>query len=149
MKLSPKLLRFLFNIYPPYWGTGVSVRHIGHDWREIYVTMKLRWYNRNINGTHFGGSLYAMVDPHLVAMVAGCLGPDYIVWDKSAEIDYVRATTSTVSCLVTISDQHLDEIKAATQNGEKYLPTFELVIKDEQGKLVARVSKTLYIKRKH
>jgi hypothetical protein len=25
--------------------------------------MNLRWYNTNYVGTHFGGSLYSMVDP--------------------------------------------------------------------------------------
>ena len=33
------------------------------DFRTARVRLKLRWYNRNFFGVHFGGSLFAMTDP--------------------------------------------------------------------------------------
>jgi hypothetical protein len=67
-KISPKIFRFLLNIYGPYFGAGVKVREISEDFRFVRVEMLLRWYNRNYFGTHFGGSLYAMTDPFYLFM---------------------------------------------------------------------------------
>ena len=69
MNYSAGGLKRLLNIYGPYLGAGVRVTHVANDFREIRVSMKLRWYNRNVVGTHFGGSLYSMVDPHLMLML--------------------------------------------------------------------------------
>jgi hypothetical protein len=50
--------------------------------------MPLRWYNKNYVGTHFGGSLSAMTDPHYMLMMIQILGREYIVWDQSGTIEY-------------------------------------------------------------
>lgn len=84
-----RFLRWALNFYPPYLGAGVRVRHISADLRLVRVKMVLRWYNRNYVGTQFGGSLYSMVDPFFVLMLMENLGPDYIVWDKAANIEFV------------------------------------------------------------
>jgi hypothetical protein len=60
---NPKIAKLLINLWPPYIGTGIRVRFIADDWREVFVFMNLGWYNRNYVGSHFGGSLYAMTDP--------------------------------------------------------------------------------------
>ena len=90
MRLTPPLLRFILNIYGPSLWAGIRADYISADWRSIRVSMKLRWYNRNAVGTHFGGSLYSMVDPHLMLMLMNILGSGYVVWDKSAAIDFLR-----------------------------------------------------------
>jgi len=77
MKHTPHFLRFMVNLYGPFLGAGLKVDHISADWREIRVSLRLRWYNRNISRTHFGGSLYSMADPHLVLMLMHLLGDDY------------------------------------------------------------------------
>ena len=148
MKLTPRLFRWILNIYGPYLGAGIRVERISADWREIQVSMKLRWFNRNAVGTHFGGSLYSMVDPHLMLMLMNLLGKDYIVWDKSAEIDFIRPGRGRVMANFTITDDDLQAIRNNTAQGEKYLPHFSIRVIDTEGKLVARIKKILYIRRK-
>lgn len=148
MKLTPRLFRWILNIYGPYLGAGIRVERISADWREIQVSMKLRWFNRNAVGTHFGGSLYSMVDPHLMLMLMNLLGKDYIVWDKSAEIDFVRPGQGRVVANFIITDDDLQAIRNNTAQGEKYLPHFSIRVIDTEGKLVARIKKILYIRRK-
>jgi len=147
MKWTPKRLKFLLNIYPPYLGAGVRVTHVGDDWREIHVAMKLRWYNRNRVGTHFGGSLYAMVEPHPMLMLIQLLGRDYIVWDKLAEIEFVAPGKGTVRSVVRITDQQLAAIKQNTANGNRYLPEFDLQVVDAENKIVAKIKKTVYVRK--
>ena len=130
MKYTPKLLKRLINLYGPYLGAGVKVDYISDDWREVRVSMRLRWYNRNIQGTHFGGSLYSMADPHLVLMLMQLLGDQYIVWDKSAEINFLRPGTGKVSATFAISDEQLQEIQEQTAAHRRYLPEFSTSISD-------------------
>jgi hypothetical protein len=72
--MTPRLFKMLLNCYPPYLGAGIRVRHVSHDFRDLWVQMKLRFYNRNYVGTHFGGSLYAMIDPFYMLMLMQVLG---------------------------------------------------------------------------
>lgn len=148
MKNSPKLLKRLLNIYPPYLGAGIKIKHISPDWRHLQVSMSLRWYNRNSVNTHFGGSLYSMIDPHLMLMMLELLGREYIVWDQAAEITFIKATKKPVSADIVLSEADIDLIKTRTENGEKYLPEFTVVIKDNTGEQVAIVRKTLYVRKK-
>jgi len=148
MNLSPKHLKRILNFYPPYLGAGVKVEYISNDWKELHVSMALRWYNRNAVGTHFGGSLYSMIDPHLMLLLMQLLGKDYIVWDQSANIDFVKASKQKVKSIIKVSDDALEEIKRATEKGNKYLSKFSIEIKDEDNDLVARVEKIVYVRKK-
>ena len=141
-------LRRIINIYGPYLGAGVRVRHLAKDFREAEVEMRLHWYNRNYVGTHFGGSLFAMIDPFYMLLLMNTLGRDYIVWDASASIDFLRPGRGTVRARFSVTDSMLAEIYEKTAHGEKFLPTYEVHIVDDQGELVARARKTLYIRRK-
>lgn len=141
-------LRRILNIYGPYLGAGVRVRYLAKDFREAKVEMKLRWFNRNYVGTHFGGSLFSMIDPFYMLLLMNTLGRDYIVWDASAEIDFVKPGRGVVSAHFMVTDAMLAEIRDKTADGEKFLPTDEVHIVDADGELVARARKTLYIRRK-
>jgi acyl-coenzyme A thioesterase PaaI-like protein len=149
MYVSPKMMKFLLNIYPPYLGAGIKIEYIKDNWKELKVSMVLRWYNRNAVGTHFGGSLYSMTDPHIMLLLMNILGKDYIIWDKSAEIDFIKATKQKVFCTISISDEIIEEIKQQTEKNAKFLPEFILDIVDSEGNLIAKVKKVLYIRRKN
>ena len=69
-------------------GAGIRVKHIAADMKAVDIEMKLRFWNANYAGTHFGGSLFAMTDPFYMLMVMANLGRNYIVWDKAANIRY-------------------------------------------------------------
>jgi len=148
MQWTPRKTKFLLNIYGPFKGAGISIDFIRNDWREVHVSMKMRWYNRNIVGAHFGGSLYAMVDPQYMLMLMNILGPKYIVWDKAADIEFVRPGRGKVFARFELSEAQIDEIKVRTASGEKYLPCFQVDIVDDQGGLIAKVNKTLYVRQK-
>ena len=148
MNFSPKVFKRLINLYPPYIGAGVKVEYISEDWRELHVSMAMRWYNRNAVGTHFGGSLYSMVDPHLMLLLMRLLGKDYMVWDQSATIDFVKASKKKVTSVIRITDEDLAAIKRHTENGDKYFARFSLETRDEDAELIARVEKVVYVRKK-
>lgn len=146
--MSPFLFRLLINFYPPYLGTGISVKSLSPDYRHLTIQMKSRFYNRNYVGTHFGGSLYAMTDPFYMLMLIQILGKGYLVWDKSACINFIKPGRGTVTADFRIDQVLIDMITAETAEGEKYLPELPIEVKSGDGEVVARVTKTLYIRKK-
>ena len=147
-KVSPRLLRWLLNLWPPYLGAGIRVKRIAADWREIVVEMPLVLRNRNYCGAHFGGSLYAMCDPFFALMVLHSLPRDYLVWDKAAAIDFVAPGRSTVTATFRLSDEDLAAIRKMTAAGDKHLHVFRADVVDAEGLVVARVEKIVYVRRK-
>jgi acyl-coenzyme A thioesterase PaaI-like protein len=146
--MTARWMRRLFNLYPPYLGAGVHVDELSDDFRFARVTMPLRWYNRNYVGTHFGGSLYSMTDPFLMIMFMRNLGPGYVVWDKAGSIEYVAPGRGRMSVEFRVTPEVLDEVRANTEAGEKYLRWFEVDVRDPGGAVVARVRKQLHFRRK-
>ncbi len=146
--LSPKTLKRLLNIYAPYLGAGVKVENVNDDWKTVRVSMTLRWYNKNIVGTHFGGSLYSMVDPHFMLMLMKLLGDNYVIWDKSATIDFIRPGKGRVHALFEITDDILETIIEQVEIKDRYLPEFKVKVMDENNKTVARIKKILYVRKK-
>jgi acyl-coenzyme A thioesterase PaaI-like protein len=116
--------------------------------KSIDVEMKLRWWNANYVGTHFGGSLFAMTDAFYMLMLMANLGRDYLVWDKAASIRYRKPGKGTVRAEFRLSDSQLDDIREKLKTLPKYEPTFKVEVKDEQGIVIAEVDKLLWIRKK-
>jgi len=144
----PRLFRMVLNSWPPYLGAGVCVEEIGKDWGKIRVGMKLRWYNKNYLRTHFGGSLFSMTDPFFVLILMANLGKDYIVWDSSSKIQFIQPGRGKVSATFIVDEARLDGLRDAAVSGEKMLEKFRVDILDEDNSPVARVYKTIYIRKK-
>ena len=89
-----------------------------------------------------------MADPFFVFIVAMGLGRHYIVWDKSAGIEFLKPATGTITGVFEISPERLAEIKADVDVQGKNTYHFEVDLTDESGQTVARVSKEVYVRAK-
>lgn len=136
------------NIYPPYLGMGIRVRSFRDDFTRFEVELRARWYNRNLFGTHFGGSLYSMCDPFYVFIVTMNLGSGYVVWDKSAAIEFLKPAKGTILGVFEIDKERLEEIRRDIDEIGKNTYHFEADLVDEAGQAVARVSKEIYVRSK-
>jgi hypothetical protein len=147
-KALKRHLRWFLNLYPPFLGAGIRVKQIQPDWKAIDVEMKLRFWNSNYVGTHFGGSLYSMTDPFYMLMLIENLGRDYIVWDKSATIRFRKPSKGKVRTEFRLADAQIDDIRDKLQTQEKIEPTFLVEVRDESGDLVAEVEKVLHVRKR-
>ena len=147
-RLSARALRRALNLWPPFLFAGIHVVAIADDWRHARVELRMRPWNRNYVGTHFGGSLFAMTDPFWMLLVMNAIGDDHIVWDRAAAIEFEKPGRGTVVADFRIDDGLLDELRAATAGGDKVLRWFATEIRDADHELVARVRKQLYLRRK-
>src|SRR5947209_12209080 len=146
-KRAKKLQRWV-NLYPPYLGAAVRITNISEDFRHVEVEMPLRFYNRNYVGTHFGGSLYSMVDPFYMLMLINILGPDYIVWDKAATIRFKKPGKGLMKASFHLSEEQIEEIRKAADTQPKVEPQFQVLVKDAGGNVVAEIDKLLYVRKK-
>jgi hypothetical protein len=58
-----------------------------------------------------------------------------LVWDKSADIEFVKATKKKVTSVLKISNENLNVIRRSTSDGEKYFSNFIVEIRDEDDEL--------------
>jgi hypothetical protein len=147
-KKDQRALRRWINFWPPFLGMGIRIKRIAPDMKAVDVEMKLRWWNANYVGTHFGGSLAAMADPFYMLMLMANLGRDYIVWDKAATIRYRKPGRGTVRAEFRITDAQLDDIRDKLKTLPKYEPVFTVEVKDEQGTVIVEVDKLLHVRKK-
>ena len=146
--MKAQILLKLIRFWPPYLGAGVRVVSVSADLRAIEVEMKLRFWNKNYVGTHFGGSLYTMVDPFLMLMLMENLGRDYVVWDKSASIRFKRPGRGRVVARFLLDQAKIDEIRSSADRDPKVEPEFMIQILDDENMVVAEVQKILHVRRK-
>ena len=146
--LPLSVAKFVFNLWPPFWGAGITIKKVSPDFREIAVVMKLHWYNTNFMGVHFGGSLYSMTDAFPMLMTSRNLGKGYIVWDKAARIDYMKPGRGTVYANFSLSAERIQTIREAADTNEKYLFDYEINVVDSDGEVIAKIVKTIYVRRK-
>ncbi len=145
--LASRMLRWKFNLFPAYRGTGARITYIADDFREVRIRLPLSWRTRNAVGTIFGGSLYGAVDPVYMIMLMRLLGPEYIVWDKAAEIRFLKPGRVTLYATFKIGEDELAEIRKATIDGPvDRVFTVDLI--DAAGVSHALVTKTIYVRQK-
>jgi acyl-coenzyme A thioesterase PaaI-like protein len=130
--------------WPPLLGTGVKVTRLDKDLRAVDVEMRLRRWNKNYMGVHFGGSLFAMTDPFYMLMLAANLGEEYVVWDKAASIRYRKPGKGRVQAKFRLTEEKLAEIRGALEVDGRYDARFVVEIKDEEGGVVALVERVIY-----
>ncbi len=136
------------NFYPPLLGAGIRVLHKQSDEYTIKVQLKLTRLNFNAVGTHFGGSLYAMCDPFYMLILMHHLGHDYVVWDKAASIQFLKPGRGTVTATFHVSPEQIAQLRAQVDREGKLEPVFTVDVIDEQGTIVAKVEKRLYLRKR-
>ncbi|TNE30844.1 MAG: DUF4442 domain-containing protein [Alphaproteobacteria bacterium] len=146
--MKPNMFRKLMNLWPPFLGAGIKVKNIDADFTTIDVELKQRFYNKNYVGTHYGGSLFSMTDPFYMLILMKQLGKDYVVWDKSAKIDFKKPGKGKLTAHFNITQKQVKDIKDQADKQKKVEPKFTVQVLDEEGDVVAEIEKTLHVRRK-
>lgn len=145
---NSRVYRLGLNWFPAIRGTGGRVTYLSSDRRELHVKVPLNWRTRNYVGSIFGGSMYGAVDPFHMVMFIWALGPEYIVWDKSASIQFKRPGRSTLRAVFKIEDEELESVIAELDEKGKMERVYSVDLVDEQGEVCAVVEKLIYFRKK-
>ena len=93
--------------------------------------------------------MFAAVDPIYMAMFIHLLGPDYVVWDKAASIQYRRPARSTLYAKMKVEPEELDAIRKELEQAEKLDRVYQIDLVDAQDTVCALVEKTVHFRRKN
>ncbi len=148
MSLSNRLRCWSFYFFACYRGTGGRLRYIAEDWSEVRLDLPLSWRTRNYVGTIFGGSIYSAVDPIYMLMLIRRLGRDFVVWDKSASIQFKKPGRETLHARFVVTDNELAAIRAALETQRSVDRTYSIDLTDFSGAVCATVEKVVYIRRR-
>jgi acyl-coenzyme A thioesterase PaaI-like protein len=144
--ISNKLRCWSFYVFACYRGTGGRPSFIAEDWSEVRLSLPLSWRTRNYVGTIFGGSIYSAVDPIYMLMLIHRLGKDYIVWDKSASIQFKKPGRESLHARFIVDDEELAAIRATLETQRSIDRTYSIELKDAAGNVCASVEKLIYIR---
>jgi acyl-coenzyme A thioesterase PaaI-like protein len=143
-----KLRCWSFYAFGCYRGTGGRLKYIAEDWSEVRLELPLSWRTRNYVGTIFGGSIYAAADPIFMLMLIHRLGPDFLVWDKAAKIEFLKPGRETLHARFVIADAELAAIRSALDTQRSVDRNYVVELTDASGTACARVEKIIYIRRR-
>jgi acyl-coenzyme A thioesterase PaaI-like protein len=146
--LSNKLRCWSFYVFGCYRGTGGRLKYIAEDWSDVRLEIPLSWRTRNYVGTIFGGSLYSAVDPIYMLMLIRRLGPEFVVWDKAATIQFKKPGRETLRARFVAGDDELAAIREALESQRSVDRSYIIELVDRSGTVCATVEKIIYIRRR-
>jgi hypothetical protein len=88
-----------------------------------------------------------MTDPFYALLMFGQLGSGYVVWDKSAEVQFIKPGRGRMRAEFVLPVAEVARVRALAAAGGKVEPTYTVDVRDSCGVLVARVSKTLHVRK--
>ena len=144
-----RMVRMGFNLHPAFRGTGGRVEHVAPDLSHIRIRLPLSWRTRNVVGSIYGGSLFAITDGAHPAMLMAALGEDYIIWDKAASIRYRKPGYTTLYADFRVTPEEMAGIRGALAKQHEVDWTFQIDIKDAEDVVHTVVERTVYIAEKN
>jgi len=146
--ITNKLRCWSFYYWACYRGTGARVRYVAPDWSEIRLDVPLSLRTRNYVGTIFGGSIYASVDPIYMIMLIRRLGPEFLVWDRAATIQFKKPGRETLHARFVVNDEELAAIRTALASNRPVDRTYLVELVGDSGVVCATIEKVIYIRRR-
>ncbi|MBV2182501.1 MAG: DUF4442 domain-containing protein [Castellaniella sp.] len=140
-----RAMRAGYNLHPAFRATGGRVIHVSPDLLHIRVRLALTRRTRNLVGSIYGGSLFAVTDGVHVGMLMVRLGREAIIWDKAATIRYRKPAFCTLTGDFTLSEADLQDIREALDRDHETERTYPVELKGPDGTVYTEVWRTIYL----
>ncbi len=135
---TTRLLRWRFNLFPPYRNSGARITYISSDLHEVRLRLPLNRHTRNLNGTIYGGSMYAAVDPIHAVMLVYMLGPKaHVGWTKEARIRFRRQARTALTARFVLTPEEVAGVRADLGREGKAERTYTVELLDKEGLVCA------------
>lgn len=149
MIFSHKLGRFLLNLYPPFVFNRIKIISIEEGFKGCVVRIRKSIWNRNMNGTIFGGSLFSASDPFYAILywqIFERKGYKIQTWLKSAEIHYMRPADQNLYLEFHITDEDILEAEESLNSIGKHKQTHEIRYKSKDGDIYVIAKTEVYLR---
>ncbi len=146
---SPRKLKLLLNLYPPFLLGRIRVVELAADFRRCTVRLTPSLLTRNLQGTIFGGTIYSAADPHhamLFWQIFAHRGTRIQAWIKSARVEFHRPAASKLTMDFELSDADVAQATAALEGPGRFCKTFRTAAIDRDGQVCARIETEVYLR---
>ncbi|EDM38380.1 hypothetical protein PBAL39_02157 [Pedobacter sp. BAL39] len=152
MMVSENTLKWGLCLYPPLFFQRIWVKRFHKGFRGVDVKINKSLFNRNYNGSIFGGTIYAATDPFYAILFDQLLqreGFKVRVWLKSASIQYLKPGRSDLFFTIHISDEMMDEAITSLNTSGKFVKAYPMELRNRAGECCATVVNEVYIRNLH
>ena len=149
MVVSEKTLKWGLCLYPPMLFQRIWVKRFHKGFRGVDVKINKSIFNKNYNGSIFGGTIYAATDPFYALLFDQLLqreGFKVRVWLKSASIQYLKPGRGNLYFTITVTDDMLNEAIETLNASGKFVKAYPMEITNAEGEICATVLNEVYVR---
>lgn len=147
--MTPAKAKFLLNIWPPLFGTGIRITDISDDWSTGRLELRLNALTANMHGAAFGGTLFSMTDVLFGTLVMQRMdAKKFEAWTRTGSFEFVRPGKNGAYLEVEVPDEMVEKIKRETEGGYSTVIPYTSVIRNRDGSLVGIGQQELYVRRR-
>lgn len=145
---DPKTLIKLFEEFPSTGNSGAKITHISDTLNTIKMVIPFNDNTKNFMGIAYGGTMYSATDAVYVTMLWYRLGNEYLIVDKHSTVEYVRPGLGELFVEFNLPDDEITTIIETLRTEKSTLRDYVIDIVNDQQKLVCRITKTIYIRKR-
>lgn len=148
MKLTPFTFKWMMNLYPPMLFNRIVVKRVSADFKEVDVVIKKSLFNKNLQGTIFGGTLFSAADPFFSMMywqVFTQRGLKMEAWIRAAEADYKKPCKSDMSLKFRITEQDVEDARQMVEKEGRIKKWHLIQMTDRNNEVCVEVKLLVYI----
>lgn len=112
MPLSKRTAKWMMNLYPPLLFNRIFIQKISDDFMSLDVVIKKSIFNKNIQGTIFGGTLFSAADPYYAMMYWQIFSHRKMkmeAWVRACEVNYLKPATTDMFLEYRLTEQDIAE----------------------------------------
>ena len=147
--LSPRKVRWMLNLYPPFLFQRVRLATVSPDFRSALVEVRRSLFNRNLHGTTFGGSIYSAADPIAAVLywqIFAHAGERVESWLAGARVAFRKPAASHLRMRFEISEDDLSAVRAALAREGRARRVHRVEAVDREGEVCAEIETEVYLR---
>ena len=146
---SPRFFKWILRGFPPYLLSRTWVEAVGDDFLSCRLRVKRTRLSRNLNGTTFGGTLYAAGDPIFAVLLWQALahrGVAAEAWTRSAHVLFARPARTDLVYDFALTESDVEDAFAAMRADGRFERSFFVDGVDANGETCVRVDTTIVLR---
>lgn len=142
-------MRWMLRLFPPIWFQRIVPTHFSQDYLTARVRVRRSLLTRNLNGTTFGGTIYAAADPIFALMYWQALarrGVATRTWLLAARVQYRKPATTSLALDFCLVAADLDAAEQELRQRGKSVRIHRVEARDEHGAVCAELELVTFLR---
>jgi acyl-coenzyme A thioesterase PaaI-like protein len=148
--VSENMLKWIMRLYPPLLFQRIWVTTFDKGFKGVKVKISKSLFNRNYNGSIFGGTIFAAADPFYPVLFNQVLNPKgdkkLTIWSKSSKIDFLKPALTNLFFQIKITDADIEQAVEALTVVGKYERSFPIDIYNKDGEVCVAIMNEVYVR---